>query len=496
MSESIPERADVRQLRIQAKELFRALQSGDIVADGVLAATAKLADAQRLTARKYGFDSWPKLVEQVETPALIERFKQLVGLGDADGLEKLLRKHSAVRARINDPIFSFDSPAVVAASGSRNSASTVPVLVRYGADPNARSGWWAGSFGALDGAKGDTVEVLLSLGAKFDVWSAAAHGRLDVLKQLLDEDPTRVNAPGGDGERPLHFAANAEVAEFLIARGADLEQRDVDHESTPIQHHINDSELLRCLLKHGAIPDIFTAAALNDPALARSILAANPNAANSCVGKAPFVTTKSNGGHTYTYRIGPAATPVHMAAHLGHREVLAVLLEAVPASTRLIAAAWLEDAKEVAAILTENPEIGKEMGAEARAISDAAQQGKTEAVRLFLTAGLDPCTPGMDTGSALHLGCWYGWLDVVKLLVGRVPLDLLDASHGSPPLGWACHGSQWCGNPAGDYVGVVTTLLGAGADPNVSANREGATMLQQAGAREDVKSVLRQHGAK
>ena len=58
---------------------------------------------------------------------------------------------------------------------------------------------------------------------------------MDILRELLDKDPTSVNAPGGDGERPLHFAATAEIAELLIARGADLEQRDVDHEGTPIQ---------------------------------------------------------------------------------------------------------------------------------------------------------------------------------------------------------------------------------------------------------------------
>jgi hypothetical protein len=64
MSENLPENANIRQLRVQAKELLRTLPSG-----------SKLADAQLLIARKYGFDSWPKLVAQIETPGLLEQFR-------------------------------------------------------------------------------------------------------------------------------------------------------------------------------------------------------------------------------------------------------------------------------------------------------------------------------------------------------------------------------------------------------------------------------------
>ena len=136
------------------------------------------------------------------------------------------------------------------------------------------------------------------------------------------------------------------------------------------------------------------------------------------------------------------------------------------------------------------------MGADSRAITDAAQAGKTETVRLLLEAGLDPMTPGMDAGSALHLACWFGYVEVVKLLIGRVPLDVRDSVHGSPPLGWAVHGAHNCRNKAGDYVAVVETLLVAGVDPNVRANSIGTSMLAQAGTREDIKEVLRRFGAK
>ncbi len=496
MSEPIPERADVRQLRIQAKELLRSLQNGDESVDGIEPSKAKLADAQRLIARKYGFSSWPKLVDQVETPILLEQFQQAVYTGDASGLERLLNSKPALRKHINDPVFSFDSPAIVPASRHPKAKELVPILVHYGANPNQRTGWWAGGFGVLDHANEEVTNLLLNLGAKFDVWSAAAHGRVDVLKDLIEKDPELVNAPGGDGMRPLHFAANAETAEFLIEKGADLGLRDVDHESTAIQYQVNRPEVLKVLLAHGAEPDVFTAVALNDVALIRRLIEDDPSVVESRVGEGKFVTKESNGGHIYAYTVGPSMTPHQFAAKLGHREVVEALTEHASPSRRLVVAALREDADEVNRILETHPNVGKDMGADARSITDAAQEGRTEAVRLLLLAGVDPTTPGMDSGSALHTACWFGHLDIVKLLVSRVPLDLLDAVHGSPPLGWAAHGSQWCRNPKGDYVAVVRTLIEAGADVHVPANKFGATMLQQAGKRDDVKAVLREFGAK
>jgi ankyrin repeat protein len=102
----------------------------------------------------------------------------------------------------------------------------------------------------------------------------------------------------------------------------------------------------------------------------------------------------------------------------------------------------------------------------------------------------------MDSGTALHVASWFGYVEVVRLLASHMPLDIKDANHGSTPLSWAAHGAQWCRNQAGDYVVVVETLLKAGADPNLAANSGGTSMLSQAGTREDIKEVLRRYGAK
>ena len=485
MSEQLPERADIRQLRIQAKELLRSLSNGE-----------KLADAQLLIARKYGFDSWPKLVDKIETPMLLEKFKQAIYGGDNGTLEKLLDSKPVLRKHIDDPMFDFDSPAIVQASHHPKAEKLLPVLVRYGADPNARSKWWAGGFSALDFVSPETAKALVALGAKWDVWSAAKQGETAILRQLLDEDPGTVNAAGGDGQRPLHVAKNGEVAELLIERGAALEVRDVDHESTPIQYQADNPDVVRVLLDHGAKPDIFTAVILDDLDLLKRVFEEDPAAAEAQAGKAPFTTKKSNGGHIYIYLFGNGKTPHQVAAERGSRKVLDELLKTVSPARNLVAAAWLEDKEAVAKILRENPNISQEMGSEQSSITHAAQAGRTEVVRILLEAGLDPKTPGMDSGTALHVACWFGYIDVVNLLLGHVPLDLRDTHHGSPPLGWAAHGSHWCRNAKGDYVAVVEALLKAGADPQTPANSGGTSMLDQAGKREDVKEVLRRYGAK
>ncbi len=483
MSENTPDSAvDVRQLRTQAKELLETLRAED--------PAAKLATAQREIARRNGYSSWPKLVDALETPVLLERMKELIQGGDADGLDRLLHRRASLRRRLNDPMFGFDVPPVVQAAHHPQARRLLPVLVRHGADPNGRSRWWAGGFSALDSAQDETVDLLLSLGARWDVWSAAGHGRVDVLRGLLDAAPNLVSAPGGDGETPLHFAKDVATVELLIERGADLERKDVDHESTPIQYQIQNLDVVRLLLRRGARGDVFTAVVLDDIDLLRKVLEADPEASSARIGKAPFATVASEGGHIYDYKLGRGKTPQQVAARSRAFNVRRAL-EGMSPSRDLVAAAWLEDAATVARL--KGTAIDPE---DSRAIAHAAQEGRMETARLLLEAGFDPRATGMDSGTSLHVAAWFGHLPLVRLLAPRVPLDLPDAHHGSPPLGWACHGAMWSRNPKGDYPGVVEALILAGADPKATANRGGTSMLDQAGEREDVKAVLREHGAK
>jgi hypothetical protein len=59
---------------------------------------------------------------------------------------------------------------------------------------------------ALYAGDRDGVDRLLAADPKLDVFEAAAFGRSDRLRQLLDQDPSRANAFGDDGFHPLGLA--------------------------------------------------------------------------------------------------------------------------------------------------------------------------------------------------------------------------------------------------------------------------------------------------
>ena len=58
------------------------------------------------------------------------------------------------------------------------------------------------------------------------MFEAAAFGRLDALRAILERDPARVNAMSPDGFTPLHlacFAGGPAATALLVERGAALE---------------------------------------------------------------------------------------------------------------------------------------------------------------------------------------------------------------------------------------------------------------------------------
>jgi len=185
-----------------------------------------------------------------------------------------------------------------------------------------------------------------------------------------------------------------------------------------------------------------------------------------------------------------------MALERGMSAARSVWEEVASPGERLVAACMAEDAEQVRALMSEHPGLGASLPTNlASALPHAAGSGKLAAVELMLEAGFPLDAKGQDTGTALHLACWYGQLAVVQRLIGQLPLEERDQVHGSTPLSWAVHGSVWCRRPGADYPAIVAALLEAGADVHAPANKHGVTMLTMAGKRDDVKAVLRRSGA-
>src|SRR5579864_3466373 len=169
MKRQLPPHPDLDQLKTEANDLLKAYKAGaqeairrikeghsrwsNATDSDIRAGKFGLSSAQAVVAREYGFASWPKLKEHVGSTAHasgdpVEQIKQAYRADDAALVSQLLEVHPELKAMINEPVGPFDTQPIVNA----RSRHMVDVLLAAGADINAKSRWWAGGFGILDGA--------------------------------------------------------------------------------------------------------------------------------------------------------------------------------------------------------------------------------------------------------------------------------------------------------------------------------------------------------
>ena len=414
-----------------------------------------------------------------------EQFKKAFETNDAPRFRELLERHPGLKAKINEPVAAFDAPVLTRV----RTREMLDVLLEAGADINAKSRWWAGGFGLLHGAAPELAAYAIQRGALVDAHAAARLGLFSRLRELVAADPALVRAPGGDGQTPLHFASTVEIAEFLLEHGADIDARDVDHESTPAQYMVRDrQEIARGLVRRGCKTDILLAAALGDAGLVRQHLAADPDCIRVRVSDEYF--PKSNprsGGTIYQWTLGWHVSPHDVAREFGHQDILRLLLEHSPDDVKLLAACWAADDATVRSLLAEHPGLASGLSeADRRQVAHAARNNKSAAVRVMLAAGLPVDALGQHRATPLHWAGFHGNVEMARdILRHNPPLEATDADFQGTPLGWAIHGSEhgWhC--RTGDYAGTVGALLNAGA--SVAERKLGGT--------DAVREVLRRHG--
>src|ERR1043166_8186186 len=200
MPKSLPARPSLEQLKNQAKDLLKAHKSGDPAATRRLqenhprwtsesearVTRVLLSDAQLVIAREHGFPSWPALKRHVETIERatdpMEMLAASVRANDAAHAAEILTSHPELKPRLDEPMpnFGFGATLLMAAV-QRANKDMVEALLRAGANINARSHWWAGSFGVLDDDHG-LAAYLIARGAIVDAHSAARLGLFDRLR--------------------------------------------------------------------------------------------------------------------------------------------------------------------------------------------------------------------------------------------------------------------------------------------------------------------------
>ena len=397
---------------------------------------------------------------------IIEQIKAAFHQDDAAGVRELLERYPELKARINEPLADFDAPAIIHV----RSREMLDVLLAAGADLNAKSRWWAGGFGLLHSAHPELAAYAIERGAIVDVHAAARLGMLAKLRELVTADPQLVHARGGDGQTPLHFASTVEIAEYLLDHGAEIDARDVDHESTPAQWMVRDrQEIASYLVERGCKTDILMASALGDLDLVRRHLESDPDSIRMRVSDEYFpMIGGKNGGTIYQWTLGWYVSAHQIARDFGHEHILQFLMARSSSEIKLITACWLGDEKIVNSLLAAEPKlVARLREPERRHLAHAARNNDLTAVRLMAAAGLPVEACSQHRATPLHWAAFHGNAEMVEIILHKnPPLEVIDEDFKATPLGWAIHGSEhgWH-RETGDYAATVDALLRAGAKP-------------------------------
>jgi ankyrin repeat protein len=290
---------------------------------------------------------------------------------------------------------------------------------------------------------------------------AAKFGELSDVQGVLKRDEKAINSLDEMGDTPLNCAVvqeNVEVADFLLAHGADpnipnrngltpLEQASSRGKDTGLS-------LAKLLLAHGAQPNPTNATEFKIPPLEWAVTSDNLELVNLLLDHGASVKSANTNGNT----------PLHTAASRGDLEIAETLLKHGADANAAITGGTTPLHEAAEGGFVEIAELLLKHGAE---VNSKIQNGMTP---LLYAAGR----------GAEHKGpaCF-------ELLLSKGgSLDATD-DRGNTPL----HLAVYYGNQA-----VVESLLRHNVNVNVT-NKSGGTPLQSA-KKPEIAELLRQHGAK
>ena len=361
--------------------------------------------------------------------------------------------------------------------------------------------------GALPDVPASREEAIQALLAAADQGNAARVASvLDAHPDIVSE---RAELSGHEGKRSaLHFAMNGvhrDVADVLLARGADPDVRDDGDNATPLHFAAERGALdvVRALLAHGADPNgdgdmhelgilgwavcfdyafhrdvaetllahgarhtIFTAVAMGDSDAIRSIVQRSRGELDRAMDRTNHrrrplhlaVVKKQPAALATLLELGadPEATDaagltaLDQATLAGEPELARQLMEA-GAHIGLPAAVALERDDDIARLLREEPDALRPGQRWARLIIRAAERAPGRVIETMIRHGAsvhvrDDARTAIDQThgfTALHAAAWTGNADAVRVLLrhGADPTVREDKYWGTP-AGWAEHAGR------------------------------------------------------
>lgn len=463
----LPDNPDLDRLRKQAKTLRQYVDAGvpealDLVAEfhPRRLDVFKLADAQLVTARMYGFASWPKLKQHVETVEhysrsphnveptenLADEFLRLACLTYGNDYPGRTRDSDALLA--THPEVATANVFTMAATGSLDALRDMLT-----SDPQSanRQG---GPFGwepllyltysrvGRPGAYVECAALLLDHGADPNA---------GFLWDGLTSPFTALTGAfgGGEGDQTRHRQGLA-LAQLLLEAGADANDSQTLYNCGLGGSWSDDTSHLELLLEFGLGrgdggpwkvrlgPTLQSPAQMLSDELATAALRGGPRRARLLLDHGTDVD--GIGSHP----LFGGRTPYELALLNGNTEV-ADILAAADASARLdererfVAACMRADADAVAGfaagvvaeVRREQPDL----------INQAAELGHIDAVRLLAGLGWDVNHRKRTT--PLHDAAWNDDVAMARTLIELgADRTITDTEHDSPPLGWAEYGGK------------------------------------------------------
>ena len=328
---------------------------------------------------------------------MMNDFVSAIQRGDTEQVTRMLRQTPELISAHHEG--SFGSTGLIQAV-LRDDRAMVDVLLDAGADIDQRSDWWAGSFGVLDHSGVDMSVHLLERGAELTPHAAARLGLWEELRSMIAGDPGCVHRRGGDGQYPLHFSHTPEIVDLLLEHGAEIDARDIDHESTAAQWRATARPAVAAhLVERGCATDPFLAAVSGRVDVLQGLAAEDPAVVHATVSRDRFSTSGARAAdHIYFYTIGEGCSLLHAAAAADRGDVIRWLIAGgadpnarggYDRQTPLHAAAW-NDAPEAARSLVEG---GADPNARSGRIHDneplgwAIVSGAPQAVATLLELG-------------------------------------------------------------------------------------------------------------
>jgi ankyrin repeat protein len=323
-------------------------------------------------------------------------------------------------------------------------------------------------------------------GLESEILEAAKRDDADRVKALLSGSPSLVFSKDGEGNTSLHRAAangHKDVAELLLAHGADVNARDNDS-VTPLQEAAayGHKDVAELLLAHGA--DVNVKGNNGLTLLQEAAANGNKDMAEMLLRSKADVNAKED---------NYGGTALHLAALKGQRDVAELLLasgadvnaKANNGLTPLHGAAGNGHKDVAELLLAHGADVNAKDNQGDTPLRLAVKKGGRDVAGLLLAHGADVNVKGNNGLTLLDEAAASGNKDVAELLLSKADVNAKD-NYGDTPL----HVAAFTGRKD-----VAELLLAHGADVNARDNK-GDTPLQLAvkKGRRDVAELLRQHG--